>query len=142
MNTALRKTSDAQKMPESKVARFLSAQIDICDLSQREISDRLGYRRPNIITMFKQGLTKLPIEKVRAMADVLGVDPLRLLDLVMREYSPSAWDEIQKITGYAVTANEFEMVKIIRAETGEEDPKLRTAAQKKALRTFAKTLSI
>lgn len=115
------------KLPTSSVARFLAAQIDICSLSQKEIAEHIGYSKPNIITMFKQGLTKLPIEKVGLMAEALGVDPARLLKMTMEEYMPGTWDVIQDIVGYGVTRNEKEIIDILRKVSDDSDPRLRTA---------------
>ena len=54
------------------VAEFIAAQIAMSDKTQREIALALGYDKPNIITMFKQGLTKIPLNKVAPLARVGG----------------------------------------------------------------------
>lgn len=127
-------------MSDSKVARYLSAQIDVSDKSQKEIAEICGYNRPNVITMLKKGQTKLPIERVDAMAKALNVDPVYLLSLTMEEYQPNAWSAIKGILGFAVTANEQEMVELIRAATNDSNPHLSSKAQRDALTKWAKTL--
>ena len=76
-------------MPKiTTVAEYLSAQLDVSEKSQKEIAKEIGYDRPNVVSMMKCGVTKLPIAKVGPLAKALGVDPHRLLDLAMREYQP------------------------------------------------------
>ena len=72
--------------------------------------------------MFKKGLTKVPIEKVPALAKALHLDPAHLLMLAMREYMPEAFATIQKTLGHTVTENEFELVSEVRKATKDSDP--------------------
>ncbi|MGZ9053126.1 MAG: helix-turn-helix domain-containing protein [Rhodoplanes sp.] len=53
--------------------------------SQREIAAELGYERPNIISMMKRGETKLPLDKVPALAKALHVDPAHLFRLALEQ---------------------------------------------------------
>ena len=134
------KTPELDEFNNSKVARYLAGAIDLSGVSQKDISRQIGYTKPNIITMFKQGLTRLPLEKVGPMADALGVDPMRLMRLCMEEYFPQAWESMQSIIGFAVTQNEMDIIEAIREATNEEDPAMRTAEARKKLRLFAKEL--
>jgi hypothetical protein len=96
------------------VARYLSSQLMICGKSQIEISNEIGYTNPNVITMFKQGKTKLPITKVKALANALSVDPVYLLKLVMTEYMPDTWDVISDILGGTIiTKSEENILRVI-----------------------------
>jgi len=122
------------------VAEFLTDQIDRCGKSQKQIADEIGYTKPNIITMFKQGLTKLPINKVGPMAKAIGVDPLLLMKIVMNEYMPDTWEALQDIVGLATTDNERAIIEALRKETKDEDPHMGTAESRKKLKEFAKTL--
>jgi len=104
-------------------ASYLAAQIDANDKTQREIALALGYARPNLITMFKQGLTEVPIEKVPALAKVLGLDPLHLLTFALREYMPETLKTIQANVGCVVTHNEYAVVEAVRGVTKDANPK-------------------
>jgi hypothetical protein len=61
-----------------------------------------------------EGQTKVPIEKVPALARSLEVDPTALLTRAMQEYMPETLRVIQQTIGFTVTENEFEVVEIIR----------------------------
>lgn len=122
------------------VQEYLNNQIDICPKSQKEIAFEIGYEKPNIITMFKQGLTKLPINKVGPMAKALGIDPAYLLRIVISDYMPEMLDAIEDIIGVMCTNHEREMISIIRSTTKEKDYAIKTQHQRKLLRDFARSL--
>jgi len=46
--------------------------------SQAEIAHDAGFVNPNVLTMIKQGGTKLPLDRVPALAKALDADPRRL----------------------------------------------------------------
>ena len=122
------------------VADYIRLQIDLCGKKQSEIAQQAGFDKPNMITMIKQGRTKLPLEKIGRMAKALGVDPLHLFKMTMREYQPETWAEIQKLFNQPVlTVNELEMLEVIRSAK-VVNPRLRTDVEKKALRQFIRTL--
>lgn len=79
----------------SKVARYIAAAIERSGKLQVDISRAAGFDKPNVVTMIKQGKTKLPLERVGVMAQALGVDRFELLDLVMGEYHPELWVTIR-----------------------------------------------
>jgi len=127
------------------VASYLTNQIDSTVnggwKTQKMISEELGYSKPNIITMFKQGLTNLPINKVPAMAKAIHVDPVYLLRLTLSEYMPEAWQVIEELLGRnIVTKQELDVLKFIRENSGGRDLSVSTEAQKEALRAYAATL--
>jgi transcriptional regulator with XRE-family HTH domain len=96
------------------VAKYISHQLMMCGKSQIEVANEIGYDNPNVITMFKQGKTKLPIVKVKLLAKALGVDPVFLLKLVMTEYMPDTWDVVSEILGGSiVTEPEENILKVI-----------------------------
>ncbi len=79
------------------VAEFLTYHIDNHSKTQREIALELGYQKSNMITMFKQGLTRLPLDKVGPLANALGIDSGALFYMVLREYMPNTLDALKPI---------------------------------------------
>jgi hypothetical protein len=102
------------------VAKYIAQQIAISGKSQREIAEDLGYKNPNVITMFKTEQTKIPVNKVPALARSLNLDPLFLLGAVMSEYMPETWAEIEKTLGSdrMLTDEERAALKLIRTASG------------------------
>ena len=124
------------------VAEYLSEQIHLCGKTQLEISREAGFNRPNIISMLKSGQTKLPITKIAPVAKALGVDPMHLFKMVMREYEPENWNAIENlIMGQPVLSQgEVELIELMRAD-GIENVKIRNSDDEKqvlkALRLLA-----
>lgn len=107
----------------SKFSDYIASLIETADKSQRQIAADMGYERPNLITMFKQGSTKVPIEKIPALAKSLDVDPADLLRRAMLEYMPEALRVIQQTLGLTVTEHEFEIIEAVRSAGGRPNRK-------------------
>lgn len=119
----------AVKKPVGKVktvADYVSWQVDLCGKPQKQIAEEAGFQQPNIVTMFKQGKTKVPLDKVGKLARALEVDPLHLLRMCMREYWPDTYPEIEGIFDQPIlTANELKILEVIR-KANVVNPKIRT----------------
>lgn len=108
--------------PRTTVAEFIADRLAAIDKTQRQVSEECGFDNPNIITMFKTGQTKLPVNRIAALAKALEVNPVHLLRLVMLEYIPDLWESIENIMQSTVlSANELELVRAFRDVTGDND---------------------
>jgi AraC-like DNA-binding protein len=104
------------------VAEFIADKLAATDKTQRQIAEECGFEHPNVITMFKQGLTKLPINRIGPLAKALDADPVHLLRLVMLEYMPDTWQTVEDIMQSTVlTANELALVRAFRDVTGDSN---------------------
>jgi hypothetical protein len=92
------------------VAQFVRQQILMLGKSQVEIAQQVGFEKPNVITMIKQGRTKLPMTKVTKMAEALETDPVYLLKLCMQTYQPDNWEVIEPLLEHALTNDERTML--------------------------------
>ena len=73
--------------------------------------------------MFKRGETKVPLDKIPALAKALHVDPAHLFRLALEQYWPDLSETINTIFGPTVTANEQEiLIKPWRIATNNLDP--------------------
>jgi transcriptional regulator with XRE-family HTH domain len=132
MNTATQDrtisvTARPRRRSSVTVAEYLTEQIRLSGKTQHEIAQEAGFNKPNIISMFKKGETKLPLSKVGLMAKALGVDPVVLFRMVMNEYEPQTWQAIEETVLHqpVLTANEIEIIELLR--TGKVvDPKIVT----------------
>jgi hypothetical protein len=126
----------AAMKPRITVAEYLTAQIDLCGKSQMEIARECGFEKPNIITMIKQGKSKLPIARVGVFAHSLGVDAGYLYSLAMQEYEPETWSMIQDLVMKQpyVSENEMEILEVVRS-SNVVNPKIRTIEEKERLLT-------
>lgn len=107
------------------VAQFLTAKIEESPKSQKEIAAELGYEAANIMTMFKQGATKLPLNTVGPMARALDIDPVFLLRMAFREYYPDTFDAVEHALGGTIlTENERKLLEQFRRCSDHSDPEM------------------
>ena len=94
--------------PPSKktFAEMLNRLINRSVKTQVQIAHELGYDNPNIITMFKQGSTRVPLEKVTLLAAALDVDAGGLLRHWFSAYEPGVLPEIEKHMGILLSGSE------------------------------------
>ncbi len=108
--------NNAALRPRNEMVRFLSKRIE--DLkgvkSQREIAADLGYERPNIISMFKQGDTKVPLDKIPALAKSLEVDFGYLLRLGIEQFMTGETEKLAHFMDRVVSDDEWEVVRMLR----------------------------
>lgn len=111
---------------KSRMAQFLNQRIESLKgvRTQRDISDILGYKLPNIVSMFKNGETKVPLDKIPALAKALDCDVSYLVRLGLEQYWPGEMKIINQTLERVVTANEMELVKVLREETNDTDPRI------------------
>lgn len=104
---------------QCQVAKFVSKKIQMIGKSQKDIAEQAGFDKPNMITMIKQGRTKLPIAKIGALAIALETDPVHLLKLCFSTYYPETWKVIAPFLVSALKTNELRLLNAVRAETGD-----------------------
>ena len=68
------------------VAKFIGQQIERSERLQEDIATDCGFVNPNMISMIKNGVTKLPLAKIGVLAKALDIEPAYLLRLAMLEY--------------------------------------------------------
>jgi hypothetical protein len=127
-------------MARMKLHEIIARRIDETGRSQREMASALGYPKPNIITMFKQGLTKIPLNQVVPIADFLGLDRVWLLRTAIAEYDPKLLVGIEAVVDDIATANERLLLAELRKLTEGKDPPLATTRQREKLVELAAEL--
>src|ERR1700674_5610566 len=120
-------TKPGMPFANTAIAIYLDKQIDALKgaKTQREIASEIGYDRPNMISMFKRGESKVPFEKIPALAKALKVDPAHLFRLALEQSWPGMHDTIDQIFGSlsAASSNEEEIILTKwRAATANKDP--------------------
>jgi hypothetical protein len=83
--------------------------------------------------MLKQGRSKLPVDRVLALAQALECDPAHLMRLALAQgLGSSAAKALIKVLGAPVSANELLWLAEIREASGNSDPR----PNDRALRTI------
>ena len=126
---------------DTRLAKFLEARV--LELkhkkTQGEIAAEAGFVNPNMITMFKKGSTRLPLDRVPALATALDCDPAWLLRLALDQAEGStAAEAIFAIIGEPITKNEMAWITEIREASGDTDPRLTSRAAAALRAVFGK----
>jgi transcriptional regulator with XRE-family HTH domain len=110
----------------SQLATFLRArlaELAASGMTQTEIAARAGYPNQNMITMLKQGTTKLALDRVAGLARGLDVDPRHLFVMALEQQGhETTAQEIREIFGVVVTRNEAEWIETLRKASAHTDP--------------------
>ena len=106
----------------ASVAATLAAAIQRSGKRQREIASEVGYLRPNIVTMFKQGHTRVPLDVAPALAQAVGLDPVGFLRACLGEYDPRLLEVLDEAFGDALSENERLLIRQWRSRTAGADP--------------------
>lgn len=100
-NKVLTENSNS-KVQISRVATLVANRIEELKgvKSQREIAQQAGYKNQNMITMIKQGRTKVSLDRAHKLGRALEVDPREFMLLVFEQfYSRDLIDQILKDLG-------------------------------------------
>lgn len=102
----------------SPVACYLAERIRASGRTQAEIARDAGFRSANMITMLKQGRTRLPLDKVGPLASALDCDPTHLLKLCLQEYCPQTWVRTGPLFDSMLTRDEAALLGAMRRHVG------------------------
>lgn len=106
-------------------AEYIAQRLEESGMSNIEFSERLGYPRPNVIAMIKNGDMRLPHSKVLPAAKALGIDPAFLMRKVMQESDAELWGSIEAIFGQnLMSEDELEVLTFIRQRLDGFDARL------------------
>ena len=126
---------------DSRLAKFVETRVLELKFkkSQAEIAEEAGFVNPNMITMIKSGASKLPIDRVPALAKALESDPAWLLRLALEQsHGGTAATAIYEILNQPITKNEMAWIAEIRDSSGDTDPRLTSRASAAIRGVFGK----
>jgi transcriptional regulator with XRE-family HTH domain len=105
----------------SPTAKKLTRAIDESGLTQREIAERSGFKRANIISMMKSGETRVPLNRIPALSAVLGMDERDFLIIAIEEYHPGVHEVLVETLGIPLTEAETGILTMFRMATLRND---------------------
>ncbi len=98
----------------SPTAMMLTKAIEDSDLTQREIADRVGFKNANIISMLKNAETRVPLERIPALANTLGMDEREFLMVAIEEYHPGVHEVLVDVMGVPLSDAELAIITMFR----------------------------
>lgn len=114
-------TTQTKPFANSAATKFIDKHMEKMSgrgKTQREISAEAGFKVPNFMSMIRNGDSKMPIDRVPALAKALDVDEVQLFKLVIDQHfhSPEMNKMIARIEGQAgLTKNEQKWIELIRS---------------------------
>jgi hypothetical protein len=133
--------SKSRPYADSRLAKYLEKRV--LELrprkSQIEIATEAGFLNPNMVSMLKNGATKLPLDRVPGLAKALECDPRQLFKLALEQVGgDTTAHAVDEIFGAVVTNNEVAWLDAIRDASGHTDPSLTTRAKSAIRGVFGK----
>ena len=101
----------------SPTANMLAKALEASDLTQREIAARVGFKNPNIISMMKTGETRIPLDRIPALAQTLGMNEQEFLMLAIQEYHPGVHEVLFDVLGLPLSEAELAILTMFRMAT-------------------------
>lgn len=98
----------------SPTANMLTKAIEASKLTQREIAERVGFRHPNILSMLKTGETRVPLDRIPALAQTLGIDQAEFLLIAIEEYHSGIYEVLCDVLGLPFSDAEQGLVVLFR----------------------------
>lgn len=92
----------------------------------------------NMLAMIKSGTSRMPLDRVPALAKALDVDPALLLKLAVEQQDSALGIAIDQIFGTTVTRNELAWLEAIREASGHSNPHLTAKAMRAIPDTFGR----
>jgi len=114
----------AEPFGRQSVGDFLDFWLAMQGMTQAELAKAVGIKTPNFVSMIATGRSKLPIARVPAVADALGVSRTYLMRLVLGQDHPELLAVMEEVFGHMVSANEFSIIQYIREVSDYTDPGL------------------
>lgn len=97
------------------VKDILRIRMDDLGIKNPDLQRALDYAKPNVIAMIRNGTMSLPASKALVAAQLLGIDPVFLLNKVIAENDPALLDAISAVMGeYLMTKNELAVINMLR----------------------------
>lgn len=117
--------------PGYRLAEYLNDHWETkVGMTNEEVALKMGYKSPNIVSMWRTGKTKVALERLPEIADLMHVDFTLLLPLWVEQYMVA--EPGTKAHGYMkrvdaafkriATINEFPALKAIRSVFGRKNP--------------------
>ena len=100
--------------PISPTAKMLADAIEKSELTQREIADRVGFKHANIISMLKTGETRVPLDRIPALSQTLGMDERLFLMIAIEEYHPGVHEVLVDVLGLPLSDAELGILMMFR----------------------------
>lgn len=106
----------------SEIALLMRERIESSGKTLNELAIAMGYNKGNIISMMKNGDTKVPINKAVVIAQALNIDPNYFIRLALRQWFADELDPVWEFLDGIVSANETKLIRAVRDAYDDKVP--------------------
>lgn len=82
---------------ENPVSVFLTRALEDSEKTQAQVAKEMGLAKGNVMTMFKQGLSPMPIRHIPSFCESTNSDVIELMTLALREYHPAMYQTFKDL---------------------------------------------
>ncbi len=74
---------------------FLAAKRTNAGLTQKEVSDKMGYSSAQFVSNFERGLCMPPLNKLKVLSDLYNIDPKELAEFILKFQKQILYKELK-----------------------------------------------
>lgn len=98
----------------SSFVKYIDQAIEESGVQEEHIATYLGFGRASTITSFRDGLVRVPIDKVRQLGSAIGVDEFDLITRWLQDYMPELIKALDESGRLQLRPHESRWVNILR----------------------------
>jgi len=83
-----------KKEMHQEMGKFLYEKRIKAGLSQKDVSDKLGYTSPQFISNYERGLCSPPLKKLKKIAELYKIKPKVIADLMIKYSTEAIYHEM------------------------------------------------
>lgn len=119
-------TSHKRPYEDSRLAKYLRKRVlELRPVkAQIQIATEAGFSNPNMMSMFKNGASRVPLDRVPALAEALDEDPALIFKMALEQNGPITMAAIADIFGVVATKNEAAWIEELRDASDHTNPRL------------------
>lgn len=87
--------------------------------TQDQIAVEIGFRASNVLSMIKQGRTRMPLDKVGPLAAACGFAPDKLVRATLREYMPEFAKALTQVNSMPIFEEAEEIITVVNEAVSE-----------------------
>ena len=114
-------TRQAKVVIKSAVADVVREMVDNNRLnkSQDQIAVEIGFKASNVLSMIKQGRTRMPLDKVGPLAAACGYQPDKLVRAALREYMPEFAKALSQVNKMPIFEGAEDLISVVNDAVSE-----------------------
>ncbi len=104
------------------IQTILTDAIEAAGLSLKEVARQLGDRTEGNLAMILQGITRVPLHRIPALARILQLDERSLVLSALEEYDPEVLERVMRIPGISQEDAELGLLVMYRMASLRKHP--------------------